>query len=476
MPTKPKATKNLNELNSADILNVMRSELGGTYADQVPTALKEGDVVDGKKVTKAQSLESLRSIGDIIMQYQPLQNAFLSNLVNRIGRVIITSRLYENPWSVFKKGLLEYGETVEEIFVEIARPYQFDPAKAETDVFKRRIPDVQAAFHTMNYQKYYSTTVSNDQLRQAFLSWQGITDLIGRIIEQLYTGANYDEFLVMKYLIARCALEGKIATSVIPTVTADNARSVTTTMVATAGKFGYISDAYNYAGVRTYTDPRYLYTILTTELSSIFDVEVLALSFNMDKAELIGRQIGVDGFGSIDEARLEEIFADDPYTTYTPFTEEELTALKSISGLMVDRDWFMIFDNYYNMTEIYNPEGLYWNYFYHVWKTFSISPFSNAILFTTVQPEITSVTISPTIATVAKGSVTQFTGTIEGTGLVDRSGRFTVQKGSEGTTISEDGLLTVSPTETNAELIVVYSSMANPAKSANATVTVTGQE
>lgn len=474
MPTKPKATKKLNELNSADILNVTRSELGGTYADQVPAALKEGDVVDGKKVTKAQSLESLRGIGDIIMQYQPLQNAFLSNLVNRIGRVIITSRLYENPWSGFKKGLLEYGETVEEIFVEIARPYQFDPAKAETDVFKRRIPDVQAAFHTMNYQKYYPTSVSNDQLRQAFLSWQGITDLIGRIIEQLYTGANYDEFLVMKYLIARCALEGKIAASVIPTVTGDNARSVTTTMVAAARNLGYMTDGYNYARVKTYSDPKYLYTILTTELSAIFDVEVLALSFNVDKAELIGRQIGVDGFGVIDEPRLKEIFADDPYNTYTPFTEEELTALKSISGLMVDRDWFMIFDNYYNMTEIYNPEGLYWNYFYHVWKTFSISPFSNAILFTTVQPEITSVTISPTNASVAKGSVAQFTGTIEGTGLIDKSGVFTVEKGSEGTTISEDGLLTVSPTETNTELIVTYSSMAMPAKSASATVTVTG--
>lgn len=118
-----------------------------------------------------------------------------------------------------------------------------------------------------------------------------------------------------------------------------------------------MSANYNYAGVRTYTDPRYLYTILTTELSSIFDVEVLALSFNMDKAELIGRQIGVDGFGTIDEERLQEIFADDPNTTYTPFTEDELNSLKSISGLMVDSDWFMIFDNYYNMTEVYNPEG-----------------------------------------------------------------------------------------------------------------------
>ena len=201
----------------------------------------------------------------------------------------------------------------------------------------------------MNYQKFYPTTVSNDQLRQAFLSWQGITDLIGRIIEQLYTGANYDEFLVMKYLIARCALDGKISTTVIPTVTADNARSVTTTMVASAKNLSYMSANYNYAGVRTYTDPRYLYTILTTELSSIFDVEVLALSFNMDKAELIGRQIGVDGFGTIDEGRLQEIFADDPNTTYSPFTEDELNSLKSISGLMVDSDWFMIFDNYYNI-------------------------------------------------------------------------------------------------------------------------------
>ena len=38
--------------------------------------------------------------------------------------------------------------------------------------------DVRAAFHTMNYQKFYKATISNDQLRQAFLSWQGITDLI----------------------------------------------------------------------------------------------------------------------------------------------------------------------------------------------------------------------------------------------------------------------------------------------------------
>lgn len=475
MPTIPKSVAKLNTMSSADILNVTRNEIGGTYADQVPTALKAGDTMaNGRIATQADSLSSLRGIGDVIMTYQPLQNAFLSALVNRIGRVIITSRLYENPWAFFKKGLLEYGETVEEIFVQLAKPYQFNPETAEQTVFKRRIPDVKAAFHSMNYQKYYPTTVSNDQLRQAFLSWQGITDLIGRIIEQMYTGANYDEFITMKYLIAKQALAGDIYPVNIPVVTSSNAREVTTTMVAQAQKLGYMSDKYNYAGVKTYTDISDLYMILTTDISSIFDVEVLALSFNMDKAELLGRQVKVDGFGEVDPERLAILFANDPYNNYVPFTDDELTKLKSIAGLMVDKDWFMIFDNYYNMTEIYNPEGLYWNYFYHVWKTFSISPFSNAILFTTSTPAVTSVSISPKTATVGYGSTAQFTASVVSTGFASKDVVWTVTGTSTVTSaISDTGLLTVGESEANNTLTVTATSVYDSTKKDTATVTVT---
>lgn len=475
MPTIPKKAANLSTMNSADILNVTRNEIGGTYADMIPAVIKEGDTLpNGRIATKNDAIMSLRGIGDIIMQYQPLQNAFLSALVNRIGRVIITSRLYENPWAGFKKGLLEYGETIEEIFVNLAKPYQFDPVKAETNVFKRRTPDVRAAFHSMNYQKFYPATVSNDQLRQAFLSWQGITDLIGKIIEQVYTAANYDEFLVMKYLIAQMALQGNIYPVSIPTVTADNARAVTTQMVTYAKNLSYMSSTYNQAGVKTYTDPNFLYMILTTDISSIFDVEVLALSFNMSKAELIGRQVGVDGFGTFDNERLAEIFADDPYTTYVPFTETEKNALASIKGLMVDESWFMIFDNYYNMTEIYNPEGLYWNYFYHVWKTFSVSPFSNAVLFTEQTPAISSVTVSPGTATVSKGQNAQFTANVVSTGFAPKNVVWSVEGASETvSTITDTGLLTVANDETNTSLTVKATSVFDGEKVGSATVTVT---
>lgn len=475
MPTIPEKKQDIKTMNSANILNVTRKELGGTYADQVPAVIKEGDTLpNGRIATAEDSIASLRGIGNIIMSYQPLQNAFLNALVNRIARVIITSRLYENPWAGFKKGVLEYGETIEDIFVILAKPYQFNPELAESEVFKRRIPDVKTAFHSMNYQKYYPTTVSNDQLRQAFLSWQGITDLIGRIIEQVYTGANYDEFLVMKYMIAQMALKGHIYPVSIPEITADNARAVTSTMVNLAKRLTYMSSDYNYAGVKTYTDPEFLYIILTTDIASIFDVEVLALSFNMNKAELIGQQIGVDGFGIIDNERLELIFADDPYTNFIPFTTDEINQLKSIAGLMVDKSWFVIIDNYYNMTEIYNPQGLYWNYFYHVWKTFSISPFSNAILFTTNTPAITSVTISPSTATVAKGNGSQFTATVANTGFASKEVIWTVEGGKDaGTVISNNGLLSVSPDETAKTLTVKATSSFDSTKTDTATVTVT---
>ena len=47
----------------------------------------------------------------------------------------------------------------------------------------------------------------------------------------------------------------------------------------------------------------------------------------------------------------------------------------------MDEDWFQIYDNNNKFTEKYVASGLYWNYFYHVWKTVSYSPFANAVVF-----------------------------------------------------------------------------------------------
>ena len=194
MATKPKIVTLTN--NSVDVLNAIRNSASINYSDYVPIATADAD--------------SIRAIGATIMDYPALQNEFLNALVNRIGRVILTSKSYRNPWAMFKKGFLEFGETIEEVFTNLAKPFQFDPAVAENEIFKREIPDVRSAFHVLNYQKFYKATVSQEQLRMAFMSWDGVTSLISSIVESMYTAANYDEFITMKYLLCKRILSGQM--------------------------------------------------------------------------------------------------------------------------------------------------------------------------------------------------------------------------------------------------------------------------
>ena len=453
MATKP-TVKTLTN-SSVDILNVIRENASQNYRDYVPKATPDAD--------------SVRQIGAIIMDFPALQNEFLNSLVNRIGRVLITSKMYDNPWAFFKKGMLEFGETVEEIFVNIAKPFQFDPAVAESTIFKREIPDVRAAFHIMNYQKFYKTTIQNDQLRQAFLSWQGITDLIAKIVDAMYTGANYDEFITMKYMLARHILDGHMYPTVIPEVTEPNMKKIVSTIKGVSNNYTFLSNKYNLAGVYTHTEKTDQYMLINANFDAIMDVEVLASAFNMDKTEFSGRRVLVDSFGSLDVERLKELFKDD--TTFKAPTEAELQALDAIPAILVDRDWFMIFDNFYNFTEQYNGEGLYWNYWYHVWKTFSISPFANNALFIPGTPAVTSVTVSPATATVAAGQSAQFTATVETTDFAPKSVVWSIDDSAKAT-VDQSGKVTILEGAESGTVTVTATSTFDLTKKGTATITV----
>lgn len=451
MPTKPQV-KTLNA-NSVEILNTLRANASPNYQDMIPYA--EG------------SLDSVREIGAIIMQYPALQNEFLSALVNRIGMVLVTSKLYRNPWAFMKQGMLEFGETIEEIFVNIAKPFEFNQERAETTIFKREIPDVRAAFHVMNYTKFYKATISNDQLRQAFLSWNGITDLIARIVDAMYTGANYDEFITMKYLLAKHLIAGNIYANQIDTVSTDNMKSIVATIKGVSNSLEFLSNKYNYNGVETYTNKSDQYILINAKFDATMDVEVLASAFNMDKAEFMGRRVLVDSFGNLDNARLKLLFAEDP--NYTEISEDDLQALDNIPAVMVDRYFFMIFDNFYNFTEQYNGEGLYWNYWYHTWKTFSISPFHNAVAFVPGAPTITSVTVEPSTASGAVGSTIQLSAEVVSTNFAPKT--VTWSSNSESVTVNSNGLVTIGTGATGSVTITATSTY-DTTKSGTCTIRV----
>lgn len=428
MPSIPK--QQTLTANAPQVLNAIRANQNYDYQSRVPEATQD----------------TLKQVGNAILSSFDLQNAFLNALVNRIALVLINSKMFYNPLRVFKKGTIEYGEIVEEIFVNIAKAHVYDPVVAEQEVFKREIPDVDAIFHKMNYKNFYKVTIQNEDLRQAFLSSQGISDLIARIVDSLYSGANYDEFLIMKNMIVDAVKNGRMTSVTIPEATAENAKSIITTIKSVSNALEFPSTAYNAQGVLTYTPKDRQVLILDTKFDAINDVEVLASAFNMDKAEFMGRRVLIDNFAD----------------------------LTGVPAVLVDESWWMVFDMQINFTEIYNAQGLYWNYFYHVWKLFSESPYSNAVVFTSNPNSVTSVTVSPESANVAKGSTQQMTATVVTTGYAPKTVNWAVTGAQTPTSrISNTGLLTVATNEPNDTLTVTAVSAYDPDKSDTSTITVT---
>lgn len=450
MPTVPK-TQTL-KASSVDILNAIRNSASTNYRDFVPTAKN--------------TAESIRSIGEIIMQYTPLQNEFLNALVNRIARVIITSKMYSNPLSMFKKGLIDFGETIEEIFVNIANPHQYDVEESENKVFAREIPDVRAAFHTLNFKKFYKQTIQNKDLNQAFLSWDGITDLISKIVDAMYNAANYDEFVTTKYMLAKAILDGRLSAV---TVDANDAKGAVTKIKGISNSLTFMSNNYNVAGVQTFTDKDDQYLLVNSQFDSEIDVEVLASAFNMSKAEFMGHRILIDGFGTLDVERLNALFKDDP--NYEELSQDTLTALNAIPAVLVDKNFFMIFDNMYEFTENYNGQGLYWNYFYHTWKTFSMSPFANALVFVPAVPSVTSVTVAPTAITCKKGQSVQLSVNVVTENYAPKTVHW--KSNTDGVTVDINGHVTVAASVTATTATIMATSTFDNTKSGTCTVTIT---
>lgn len=358
--------------STIDILNVIRANASEEYRDKVPEVTKENEVV---------------RVGDVLYGYPRLANEFIGSLVNRIASVLVKSADFNNKFKSLKKGYMEFGDTIAEYFVQIAKAREFSPEKAEKREFKRTIPDVRAAFHVMNYKVQYPITIQNEDLRQAFTSFSGVEDLIAKIINGVYVAAEYDEFLLFKYLIIKAVSHGKM----YPIgVDGSDIKNYAVKFRGLANKIGFISSEYNAAGVHTNTKKSALHIFMDTDFNARFDVNVLASAFNMDKTEFMGKLQLIDDFTTFDNDRFNVIR--EASDCIEEVTDDELALMSKVKAIMVDDEWFQVYDNLSAFSETYVASGLYWNYFYNIWKTVSTSPFSNAIVIVDDTATITPIT------------------------------------------------------------------------------------
>ncbi len=372
------AVTNLNA-STIDILNVIRENATYEYQNTVPTVVQETDIP---------------KVGEILYGHPALANQFINALVNRIAAVKIKSAVFNNPYEALKKGYLEFGETVEEVYVQISKARIFSAEKAAGREFKRTLPKVRAAFHTINWRAQYPITIQNEDLRMAFTSFDGVESLISKIIDSVYTGANYDEYLLFKYLIIKAVAHGKMFPISIDT-SVDGEKAAAVAFRGTSNKLPFMSKLYNIAGVETTTPKENQHIFMDAQYNAQFDVNVLASAFNMDKADFMGKLHLIDSFTEFDNERFDEIRAESD--GLEEVTAEELALMADVKAVLIDDEWFQVYDNLTVMTEQYVANGLYWNYFYTVWKTISSSPFANAVVFVDGEAPTVPATLTATV-------------------------------------------------------------------------------
>lgn len=358
------------DASTLDIMNVIRKNASPEYQAKVPEVSEVDDIV---------------KVGQIIYGNPAFANQFVNSLVNRIAFALMESATFNNPYNILKKGVIEFGETIEDIFVNIAQVVEYDPNKAKNREFARTFPDIRTAFYKMNWRVMYPVTVQDQDLYNAFLSVEGVTDLITKIVESIMRAYEYDEFLLFKYMIIKAVSSGKMYPVAVDNSNLNNYASA---FKSYRNMLQFMKEDFNEAGVKNNTDDSNLCVFLDANFDAQFDVNVLASAFNMDKANFIGRRFLIDDWDTFDNDRWNAIRTatidaqnGDMTGIVEEVTAEELALMSKVHGIMVDERWFQVYDNRAIMKQKEVASGLYWNYFYHSWKTIAHSPFANAIVF-----------------------------------------------------------------------------------------------
>lgn len=359
---------------SIGVLNSIRMNASEDYQNRIPEATRE----------------NIATIGNALSTYTVLYNEFCEALLNKIGKTILESKLFTNKLARFKSGAIISQQDVEEIFIEMSKAEgTYDPT-GPNPLGRRNPPDVKAVYHRMNRQDYYAISIGDVDFRRVFRSEDTLDTFMAGLINSVYSGASLDEWITTKNLLGsydgyaevKCYSEGGLAEmnglGVILSGSIDEgtakmsfrpesweviAKQFIKSVRKTVQDMSFPSTKFNKAGVTTWSNPEDLVLLVNKDLLAEIDVEVLSKAFNMGKTDIQVEIIPMDDFGSLTD-------------TY---------------GLLVDKDFFRIYDTLSHFEPQRNAQGLFTNYFYHIHQILSLSPFKQAARFVAAHNDLEAI-------------------------------------------------------------------------------------
>lgn len=389
-----------------------------------------------------------------LLEYPDTLGVEFMTLATRIGRVIAHRNILTNKLAPFKMANMPLGYTMEEYFVECAKEHAYDQADAENTLFKRELPDIKTAFYTVNRKSYYPASITDDDMRKYFVSWDGVNSLIARIVDSMYNGDNKDDYNYMKSALVTHYKNGHM--KIVNTKAVSDTESAKELARKITEYVSYLTEPtneYNAMAVTKQNEYDDIYVILNGKTNSYLNINWLSQTFQLEFAEFKTHVLVLPTLPS--------------------------TTQGTIEAIVCDSEIYRVFDQKYSVGVAYNAKGLYWNYFLHHWEGIATSRFANAIAFVSgdVEEKVTAIYSNPQVVQVKKdGSVTvpfivQTNGLNAPIKLICKSDdetnvsatltddlRHVIIKGL--TAITSEGLATVTITDTSSkvscEIKVVY--------------------
>lgn len=429
---------------------------------------------------------SLKQIGELILDTPAHRNAYY-DVLNRLALINMTRSYYEFPYGFMLRGSFTYGDSVEEIDADAVDPLDYyDMLSQPEAVLNNYVPNVKSYIHFINLAKVYAVTFDYNLAAEAFLSEDGLFNVVDKLSETQYNSAKFDLYFLVKYMVQRRILSGTVAPIYVAGFDSLTATERVSKIKGIVNKLIEPSRVYNPAGILKAVAPKDMTLILDAQGEADYSTLNLALAFNKSEAEFRTSYSMISDWTTNDFTRLAKLIPD-----VQEFTSAEKSVLASVRGFCSTAEWWQIYDKNIvfngvpgddestaatNMTVFNNPLTLRRTQFLHVQRVMSTSPFQPAFFITTTEPAVSSVTVSPDTlvlaASAAKMSV-QLTTTVVAVGGANMAVAYAVDDtaAAASVTVDANGLVSI-PANYIGEITVTVSSIFDSTVTDEAVITV----
>jgi hypothetical protein len=372
------------------VLNAIRSTSSSAYQSTVPMATASNILDVGSAVLNAPTA---------------IRNEFMSNLYNKVGLTLIDSPVIENQFSFLKKGTLEYGQMIEDLYVGLAQSDKYVTGMVDGDT----TPDPFAVKKLPHYSAFYSTILSRQyqvtrhltDLKKAFHTGGGVEQFVAAMMNAMVSAENYDDMRATIGLIARQVEAAQSAANFHGNVhlvsgfntlngtslTAENClnnqdflKYFSNQLKKYSKRMRHLRSDLNIAGVQQVLPQSGQRIMMLEDITVDFETELLAWAYNSGKLALEGID-EIDTWYSIgaDHANPPTVSPED-ITIKSTFTSST-GGSTMCAAVIYDAGMVKIYNKERVASDQANAKGNYWNMFMSLEDIYACSPYKNFVCF-----------------------------------------------------------------------------------------------